>query len=74
MTEQKVYVPVTPGGTVIHWLQSESEAQAWEKLLVDAAHMPYRGISAFKARGYHVEHMSAAEMKAKAWFPRAMAK
>lgn len=49
------YVPVTPGGTPCAWLASATEAEAWKKLLEDAAHMPYRGIEGFKKRGYTVE-------------------
>jgi hypothetical protein len=49
------YVPVTPGGTYCFWLASKTEDKAWEKLLKDAAHMPYRGIEGFRERGYTVE-------------------
>ena len=51
------YVPVTPGGTPCTWLASTTEAEAWAKLLKDAAHMPYVGIEGFKKRGYTVEKM-----------------
>lgn len=50
-----IFVPVTPGGTPCGWLASNTEAQAWAKLLKDAAHMPYRGVDGFKKRGYMVE-------------------
>jgi hypothetical protein len=49
------YVPVTPGGTACVWLASPTEAEAWSKLLVDAAHMPYRTKEGFVKRGYTVE-------------------
>ena len=49
------YVPVTPGGTVCYWLKSATEKEAWEKLLIYAAHMPYKTKYAFKERGYTVE-------------------
>ena len=52
-----LFVPVTPGGTPCTWLASETESRAWEKLLEDASHMPYNGITGFKARGYTVQKM-----------------
>lgn len=51
------YVPITPGGTLCTWLASSTEAEAWAKLLKDAAYMPYNDIAGFKARGYTVEKM-----------------
>lgn len=48
------YVPVTPAGTVLGWLMQKTEAAAWEALLQDAQHMPYRGVEGFKERGYTV--------------------
>lgn len=53
MSEQ--YVPITPGGTPCVWLAAKTEKKAWENLLKDAAHMPYKGIEGFKQRGYTVE-------------------
>lgn len=50
-----VYVPVTPGGTACDWLASATEDKAWERLLIDAAHMPYKDKQAFINRGYTVE-------------------
>ena len=50
-----VFIPVTPGGTFCDWLESPTEEEAWEKLLADAAHMPYNGIQGFQKRGYTVE-------------------
>lgn len=49
------YVPVTPAGTVCEWLASNTEEEAWEKLLKDVAHMPYDGKKGFQERGYTVE-------------------
>lgn len=49
------WVPVTPGGTPVFWLASDTEAEAWEKLLKDAAHMPYKTKENFIKRGYTVE-------------------
>ena len=54
MSKRK-YFPVTPGGTVITWLESNTEAEAWTKLLKDAAHMPYKTKENFQKRGYTVE-------------------
>ncbi len=49
-----LYCPVTPGGTICTWLVSASEDGAWQNLLADAAHMPYKGREGFEARGYSV--------------------
>jgi len=51
------WVPVTPGGTVCTWLESNTEDEAWKKLLKDAAHMPYDGKQGFINRGYIVEEL-----------------
>lgn len=51
----KSYVPITPGGTPCIWLASESEDEAWEKLLIEGAHMPYKTKENFQKRGYVVE-------------------
>jgi hypothetical protein len=48
------FMPITPGGTVCTWLESDTEDEAWEKLLVDASHMPYDGKQGFIERGYEV--------------------
>jgi len=53
MREQ--YVPITPGGTPCTWLSAPTEAEAWDNLLKDAAHMPYKTVDGFKERGYTVE-------------------
>lgn len=55
---QGAYIPETPAGTVLTHLKAKTEEQAWANLLRDAAHMPYRGIEGFKARGYKVEFWS----------------
>lgn len=49
------YIPVTPAGTPCIWLESPTEDKAWEKLLIDAAHMPYITKENFIERGYTVE-------------------
>ncbi len=53
--DKVTYFPVTPGGTVCTWLESNTEAEAWDKLLKDASHMPYKGKRGFIQRGYTVE-------------------
>lgn len=50
------YYPVTPAGTLLTDLGATTEEQAWENLLSQAAHMPYKGIDGFKLRGYTIEH------------------
>lgn len=54
MSKKVAYVPMTPGGTLCMWLAAKTEDKAWEKLLEDAAHMPYKGKEGFKQRGYKV--------------------
>jgi len=49
------YCPVTPGGTVCDWLESDTEDEAWTKLLKEASHMPYKTKENFIKRGYTVE-------------------
>ena len=49
------WVPVTPAGTPLYHLKSRSADEAWAKLLVDAAHMPYRNKAGFQKFGYTVE-------------------
>jgi len=51
------FVPVTPGGTVVMSLESATEEEAWKKLLIDAAHMPYKTKVNFIKRGYTVEEI-----------------
>lgn len=54
MADGSTYIPVTPAGTPCDWLEADTEEQAWQNLLRDAAHMPYRGVAGFKQRGYTV--------------------
>lgn len=49
------WIPVTPGGTVCMWLESDTEDEAWAALMEDAGHMPYPNKEAFIERGYTVE-------------------
>jgi len=49
------YIPETPGGTILFHLTSDTEDEAWRKLMVDAAHMPYVTREDFIERGYRVE-------------------
>ena len=51
------YVPCTPGGTLCFWLASNTREQAIERLLKDAAHMPYGTWENFQKRGYTIEEM-----------------
>jgi len=48
------YIPETPGGTLLLHLESETEDEAWDKLLVEASHMPYGNKQGFIDRGYEV--------------------
>lgn len=52
-----MYAPITPGGTVLYFLQKPTEDQAWKALLEDASHMPYKGKEGFMQRGYTVEEL-----------------
>ena len=49
------WVPVTPGGSILMHLESNTKEEAWKKLLIDAAHMPYDGKQGFINRGYTVK-------------------
>lgn len=51
---QTRFVPITPAGTPCTWLMSKTEKEAWERLLKDAAHMPYKTKANFQKRGYTV--------------------
>lgn len=55
--KRKQFVPVTPAGSVLAHLEADTEEQAWDNLLRDAAHMPYDGKAGFNARGYTVEEI-----------------
>ena len=48
------WFPETPAGTVLSHLAAKTEQEAWDKLMREAAHMPYKDQAAFKARGYKV--------------------
>lgn len=48
------YIPITPSGTACDWLEAETEAEAWNKLIEDAAHMPYKTKEGFIERGYRI--------------------
>lgn len=61
MKNDGAYVPFTPGGTMCIWLASSTEQQAWDRLLKDAAHMPYNGKAGFIQRGYTVEFIPGVE-------------
>lgn len=52
--DRTVYIPRTPGGTDCAWLMGDTDDEAWDLLLEDAKHMPYRNRSEFIARGYTV--------------------
>jgi hypothetical protein len=51
-----MFIPETPGGTVLVHLKSKTEEGAWAKLLKDAAHMPYKTKENFIKRGYKVNN------------------
>ncbi len=51
------WVPITPAGTICAGLESNTEKGAWEKLMIDAAHMPYKTQADFETRGYTVEEL-----------------
>lgn len=51
------FIPVTPAGTLVTTLAADTEAEAIKRLLIDAAHMPYRGWEEFKQRGYRIENV-----------------
>lgn len=53
----KTYVPVTSDGSLCTHLEADTEDGAWDNLLEDAAHMPYRDKTEFMARGYTVMEM-----------------
>lgn len=52
------WVPVTPAGTMLFNLAAHTAVDAWKNLLLDAAHMPYKGVEGFKRRGYTVERVT----------------
>jgi hypothetical protein len=67
-TEQELYVPVTPGETILTNLAAKTEEEAIANLLKDAAHMPYDGWDSpdgygFKQRGYEIWKVKPSEAK-----------
>jgi hypothetical protein len=48
------WVPVTPGGSVLMHLERDTEEEAWEALMQEAAHIHYRNQQEFEERGYEV--------------------
>lgn len=54
MLDKITYMPITPGGTILMHLESDTEEGAWDKLLEDASHMPYRTKANFIKRGYEI--------------------
>ena len=58
MIDKVKFVPVTPAGTPCTWLASPTEKEAWRRLLIDAAHMPYKTKENFIKRGYTVVKLS----------------
>ena len=49
------WYPITPAGSLCAHLEADTEKEAWDNLLIDAAHMPYIGKEGFIERGYTVE-------------------
>lgn len=58
----KYWIPETPAGTPLFHLRSTTEDQAWDKLLKEAAHMPYKTKANFQARGYKVLRWDESEI------------
>ena len=53
--KNRIFVPITPGGTICIWLEAKTKKQAWKNLIKDAEHMPYGNKKGFISRGYTVE-------------------
>ncbi len=51
------FIPVTPAGTVIVGLAADTRQEAINRLLHDAAHMPYGAWKNFKKRGYTIKEV-----------------
>lgn len=51
----KKWIPETPAGTLCDWLARDTEEEAWQALMAEASHMPYRNKQEFIERGYTVE-------------------
>lgn len=55
------YIPDTPAGTTLDWLEASTEEKAWENLMEDAAHMPYKTKQDFINRGYTIHKWEITE-------------
>lgn len=55
MIVHPVYIPITPAGSQLTHLEAKSEEEAWQNLIKDASHMPYKDMRGFIDRGYTVE-------------------
>lgn len=55
--KRRRFIPMTPSGSVLAHLEAGNEQQAWQNLLEDASHMPYRTVEDFKTRGYTVTEL-----------------
>ncbi len=62
-TDNIKFIPVTPAGTVCFWLEADTKDKAWENLMKDASHMPYKDKAAFIKRGYTVEKLKQEKNK-----------
>ena len=48
------YIPITPGGSALMDLESNTEEEAWSKLLNKTAYMSYKDKQALIQRGYEI--------------------
>lgn len=55
--KRRRFVPLTPGGSLLAHLEADNEQAAWQNLLEDASHMPYRTAEDFRTRGYTVTEL-----------------
>ena len=55
------FIPCTPAGTLVIGLAADTREEAIRRLLIDAAHMPYKGWKGFKKRGYTIENVPEIE-------------
>jgi hypothetical protein len=51
------FIPCTPAGTLVMGLASSTREEAIRRLLIDAAHMPYKGWKGFQKRGYTIQEV-----------------
>lgn len=58
MANSPVFVPCTPGGSMLFHLESHTRNQAIKKLMRDASHMPYKTWEDFEKRGYTIEELT----------------